>query len=210
MIPQLFPAPNHSVVPLPTVAHADDAAQRLVDNINAILDREKSKPRQFRKKQKDIAALLGVTPATISQTLKRRDGSTFRLVYLDALADLLGTTPTDLLKRPESTVWELTADEARWVRYYRMWTKDVRATILGLLTYFAGLLPEEREQFRFWSLISPLSEQGRLMVEEAARVALLKEMKRPSLGSVRRSTGTTALPVKPTDSTEPAPKRPVR
>ena len=187
-----------------------DAAQRLVDNINAILEREKGKPRQFRRKQKDIAELLGVTPATISQTLKRRDGSTFRLVYLDALAELLGTTPTDLVKHPDSTVWELTADEVRWLRYFRLWTKDVRAAVLGLLTHFAGLLPEEREQFRFWALISPLSERGRLQVEEAARVALLKEGKRPSLGSARTPPGTVALPGETKGSTEPTRTRPSR
>lgn len=144
-----------------------DAAQRLVENILRVLDRTKDAPRQYRKLQKGIADATGIKPATVSETLKRRNNTTFRLVHLDKIADYLGVTPSDLIRHAHSALWELTPEETRLVRHYREWPTDVQDRVMALFDFFAGMLPEEKEQRRLWTKWRRLKPQDRAYVERA-------------------------------------------
>jgi hypothetical protein len=137
---------------------APDAAQRLADNVQALLDAQKDTPRPLRKTQRGLALALKLDPATVNQALARRAGQAFRLVQLDAIADYFGVTPASLIRWPTSAMWELTQAEARLVRHWRTWATEVQQQVMGLLDFVAGLLPEEKEDrrlFQKWRRLTP-------------------------------------------------------
>jgi hypothetical protein len=128
----------------------------------------------------------------------------FTLRQLDALAAYLEVPPAALLQTESSQLWELSRDEMVLVRMYREWPVDVREFVLGLISYFAGLSPMERELRRFYSKYRRLRRGDREYVErtieELLRVAR-SDARRQAAGeagqAVGEAKGSAARPSRP-------------
>jgi hypothetical protein len=176
-----------------------DAAQRLADNVQALLDAQHDVPRPLRKTQRGLATALKLDPATVNQALARRAGQAFRLVQLDAIADYFGVTPASLIRWPTSALWELAPEEARLVRHWRTWAADVQQQVMGLLDFFAGLLPEEKEDRRLFQKWRRLNPQDRAYAERTID-DLLRAAARDRIAA-RDTAGRVVPPGRPDEST---------
>jgi hypothetical protein len=159
----------------PPVPTDDNAAQRVSEAVQRLLDAQKDTPQRLRKTQRGLADALKIDAATINQAIARRKGQAFRLVQLDAIADYFGVTPATLIQRPTSELWELTPNEVRLVRHWRAWAFDVQTAVMQLLDFFAGMLPEEKEDRRLFQKWRKLSRQDRAYAESTIDDLLRRE-----------------------------------
>jgi transcriptional regulator with XRE-family HTH domain len=164
----------------------DRAKARISDH----LDRERGKPLNLRKKASDLAFRLGITRGTLSGMLSDEQKAPERglLHHLDKIADFLDITPSDLVRRQDTPLVELSALEWRIIQHVRQFPPSVREQIVLFYDYFGGLLPEEREQNQWWVKLRRLSAERRQAVERTLDEQFAAQM-RSQLG---RGTGPAA------------------
>jgi transcriptional regulator with XRE-family HTH domain len=66
-----------------------------------------------------------------------------RLDYLDAIADALNLSPSELIRYDDATLRELTPSEMRLLTHYRNWPRAVQDHWLEMLDYFASTVPDQ-------------------------------------------------------------------
>lgn len=86
--------------------------------------------------------LANAVPAPFGETKGRswatdilKGGSDLRLRDLDAIADLIGEPPGDLVKRPGDHYLEVTPSEMRLLRYFRGMPDVIRGHFLAYVDY---------------------------------------------------------------------------
>lgn len=142
------------------VVTQENAAERLTRRVIDLLERERQKPRTLRRTATRLADALGIERSTLSQTLSGRHNSAFRLIHLDKIAEFFGVPPSTLIQYDHSSMTELTPAETRILRHWRTWPPDIQESLLPVYDYFAGLLPEEKEQRRWWQKINRIKRQS--------------------------------------------------
>lgn len=151
-----------------------DAAQRLIDRMRRAFDDDKDRPRDLRRSQSELAERLGITKSTVSQALRRRDNTAFRLIQLDIIADYLGIPPSELIARPDSQLLELRRDEQRLIRQWRQWPSDVRARLLSVFEFFGETIwPEELEKKRWLHDLQRLPPEKRATLRQTLDALLV-------------------------------------
>lgn len=146
-----------------------DLPERVRLRTKALFDRERHKPRAYqRRTQTGLAKKLGIEPGTLSNALNGRDSHAIRLKHVDVIADYFGVPPAALVTMQGNVLNELTPEEVRLIEHWRDFPVDIQDRIMSMFDYFAGLLPEEKEQRRWWIKISRIRKQSdRLYIEQA-------------------------------------------
>jgi transcriptional regulator with XRE-family HTH domain len=144
------------------MAHDKDLPERVRLRTKELFDRERHKPRAYqRRTQKGLAGKLGIEPGTLSNALNGRDSHAIRLKHVDVIAEYFGVPPALLVMLPSNTLHELAPDEVRLIAHWRDFPLDVQERVMAMFDYFAGLLPEEKEQRRWWIKVSRIRKPVR-------------------------------------------------
>lgn len=131
---------------------------RLKRRIAHRLDEDRDKPLALRRTQKGLADALGVSKGTLHEMLNGKASGQGALARLDLIAEYLDMSPAELIQRDSSALMELSVAEQRFLRQWRNWPREVRASVLRLIDYFAALLPEEQEAREYGLLFRQLRE----------------------------------------------------
>lgn len=75
-----------------------------------------------------------------------RGGSDLRLKDLDAVAEIMGVQPGDLVRRNDNLYAEVTPSEMRFLRFYRSLPDTARHHLLGYFDYLYGMHQTVQEQ----------------------------------------------------------------
>lgn len=143
------------------MARDKDLPERVRLRTKELFNRERAKPRSSRRRtQTALAKLLGIKPGTLSNALGGRDQHAIRLKHVDVIADYFEVPPSVLVTRPGNAFHELTPDEMRLMAHWRDFPLDIQERVMAMFDYFAGLLPEEKEQRRWWVKISRIRKQS--------------------------------------------------
>lgn len=142
-----------------------NAVQRLRDRISIRLDDERKQPRGFRKTQRGLAARLGITQGALSEMLSGPAATRGLLAHLDKIADYFGVPPSLLVHANDTALIELQRGEWRLVQHWRRLPPETQDAIMEVFDYFAGLLPEEKEQRRLYVKWRKLSAAQREQME---------------------------------------------
>jgi transcriptional regulator with XRE-family HTH domain len=113
---------------------------------------------------------LGHGDQWVSNLLNGRFG--LKLEELDAVAQAVGTTPSELVKRPDDDVDVLTPSERRVLRALRALPPAVRDHLIILADYLVGVMPDEIELLSIYRSLTP-NERQRL--DHAAHVLKLSQ-----------------------------------
>lgn len=132
----------------------ETAVQRLKRRISERLDIDRDRPRQYRKSQRGLAAAIGVSEQTLSELLSGPASSRGLLAHLDKIGAYFGVPPSLLVHRNDTALMEVQQEEYRLLTHWRAFPVDVQEQVMALFDYFAGLLPEEKEQRRWWTKIA--------------------------------------------------------
>lgn len=89
---------------------------------------------------RELGRDVGHDDAWISGILRGSQGLHWK--DLDAVAEKLGITPSDLVRHDDSTVRELTPSEMRLLNHYREWPQTIRDRWLAMLDHFASQIPD--------------------------------------------------------------------
>ena len=139
---------------------------RLHRRIAERLDADREKPRAFRKTITGLAKHCGIAKSTLSEQLSGPGARRGLLFHLDKIGEYLDHTPaSQLVHRFDTAQMELTSEEFRLVAHWRSWPIDVQHRVMVLFEFFAGLLPEEQEQRRFWFKWRRLKASDRREIE---------------------------------------------
>ena len=79
--------------------------------------------------------------AWISGILAGRQG--LHVKYLDAVADKLALSPSELVRHDDSTLRELTPREMRLLKHYQNWSNEQQDRWLAMLDYFTAEVPDK-------------------------------------------------------------------
>lgn len=179
----------------------ETAVDRLKRRISDRIDADKDKPRQYRRSQTGLADKIGINKATLNELLNGPSSHRGLLAHLDKIADYFGVPASLLVHRNDTAMMELQQGEYRILQHWRTFPPDVQDRIEDLFTYFAGLLPEEKEQRRIWVQWSRLDPKDRTRIEDQMRIALQArrlERTRPAATdqppAAGEATGSTAPP----------------
>lgn len=142
-----------------------NAAQRLKLNVRRLLADQRSVRGGPRRTIAGLAKALGVKANGISTILKRPDVPHFKLRDLDDIAHYFGVPPAVLVKADTSALVELTPSEMALLRHWRAFPREVQDQLSALLTYFAGIAPDEKAMRRFVSKFRRLSQTDQEYVE---------------------------------------------
>lgn len=163
-----------------TVRYNADAVRRdpIVDRIRRQVRRLMRLPGQPRVTQQQMAKALQLSHSQVSNFLTGRYGIVLK--HVDVLADLLGTTASELVRDGRLPLYELSKVEAQVVEYMRRWPPEVRAAFIDVLDFLHAKVaddPLSPQMFDYW---------GRLGKEEraivfAAAVRLREERLTPEL-----------------------------
>ena len=140
------------------------AGDRLRARIRARLEDERDKPRLLRRTQQGLAKAMGISPGSLSELLDSNPKAPRErglLENLDTVAKYLGMPPSFFVHRDDTSVVELQNDEPRLITYWRQLPAYIQQGLMDTLTYVAGLLPEEREQRRWWVKIRRIADPAR-------------------------------------------------
>lgn len=146
----------------------ETAVQRLKRRISERLDIDRDRPRQYRKSQRGLAAAIGVSEQTLSEMLSGPASSRGLLAHLDKIGTYFGVPPSLLVHRNDTALMEVQQNEYRLLTHWRTFPPDVQERMMAMFDYFAGLLPEEKEQRRWWVKFSRIKKPSdRLYIEQA-------------------------------------------
>jgi hypothetical protein len=115
------------------------------------------------KNQEGLAKILEVKPSSISEMLKLKATRKERglLTHLDDIAKYLDVPPSFFVVKNEKAVVELQDEEPQLIAHWRRLPKGIQRQVMDVLTFVAGLLPEEREQRRWWVKIRRIADPAR-------------------------------------------------
>lgn len=130
----------------------ENAVARLKARISARLDADKDKPRNYRKTQAGLAAALKISKGSLNEALNGNASKRGLLFHLDGIAAYFGVPPSLLVHANDTSLIELQQGEWRLVQHWRRLPPEAQESVLLLFDYFAGLLPEEKEQRRLYQL----------------------------------------------------------
>jgi transcriptional regulator with XRE-family HTH domain len=123
-----------------------------------------------------VAKRMGMSPSAFSNFLAGRQSTTF--AKLEALAEGLGVSPAELVKRDEETIYALSGDEAELLRYVRRWTDEARRAAVALLRYLHAALPDDDQTIQMFQHWSRLKQFQRALVLSTALRQLDEELPR--------------------------------
>jgi transcriptional regulator with XRE-family HTH domain len=157
------------VTTLANVARNKDLPERVRLRTKELFDRERHKPRAYQcRTQAGLAKSLGIKPGTLSNALNGRDSHAIRLKHVDVIAEYFGVPPALLVTQPGNSLHELTPEESRLLTHWRDFPLDIQERVMSMFDYFAGLLPEEKEQRRWWVKVSRIRKPSdRRYIEQA-------------------------------------------
>lgn len=176
---------------------AENAVDRLKKRIAHRLDEEKDRPKGYRKTQQELAKKLGIEKSTFNELLNGPSSTRGLLAHLDIIADYFGVPPSLLVHRNDTAIIEIFQDEYRLLTHWRALPVDVQEQVMAMFDYFAGLLPEEKAQRRFWQMYRRLDGRDRQTIENQMRDTLLArrlERKSRSAPAAQPSADETAAP----------------
>lgn len=78
----------------------------------------------------ELGRLLGMSGSWVTRLIAGDRGLT--VDYLDPLADVLGVTPSELVRRDEHEIWELRASEVRLLSAFRALSKEEKESLLSM------------------------------------------------------------------------------
>lgn len=149
------------------------AVDRLRDRINARIDADRHRPRDYRYSQRALADFIGVSKSTLNEMLnggKARQGA---LARLDKIADYFGIPPSLLIHRNDTAMMEVAPQEYRLLSHWRRMPASVKERVLEMFDYFAGLDPEEQEARQLWHRFQAIrNSQVRRDIEQTIEDAL--------------------------------------
>lgn len=145
--------------------HTENASQRLLRRISDRLDADRDKPRGYRRSQSGLAAKLGISKGALSDLLHGPATSRGLMAHLDKIAEYFGVPPSLLVHKNDTALMELEQGEYRILLHWRNFPVDVQEQIASMFDYFAGLLPEEKEERRIWQRWRRLSPPNRARLE---------------------------------------------
>lgn len=162
-----------------------NAVQRLRLRISERLDADKDKPQGFRRTQRGLAKRIGISEPTLSELLSGPQATRGLLAHLDKIADYFGVPPSLLIHRNDTALMEIAPEEYRVIKHWREFPRDVQEQIAAMFDYFAGILPEEKEERRIWQRWRRLSPPARARLESILEDAVKAEQiaKRATRGS---------------------------
>jgi transcriptional regulator with XRE-family HTH domain len=151
------------------MAREKDLPERVRLRTKELFDRERQRPKAYqRRTQRGLAAKLGIEPGTLSNALNGRDSHAIRLKHVDVIADYFGIPAATLVTQVGNALQEVTPAEGRLLAHWRDFPLDIQERVMAMFDYFAGLLPEEKEQRRWWIKISRIRKPtDRLYIEQA-------------------------------------------
>ena len=137
------------------------AVHRVRRRVLDFLDGEKHKPMAQRVTQTTIATKLDVAKSAVHDMLKGDPAKQGTLSHLDQLADIIGTTPAELVQGYSSTLMELSKTERWLVGLWRTWPPFIQAHFFRLFRFLGALLPEEQAHREYLMLLRELGDEGR-------------------------------------------------
>lgn len=142
----------------------------ILDRIRARAARLMQATRDRKKmKQVQVADGVGLSSSHISNFLKGK--YELRLRHLDRLADALGVPPSELVRRTDEPLYELSDAEARLIGYYRQWTPDAQHALLSVLDFVHAKLPDDPQTVRMFAYWRKLGFHERaILYGEAVRL----------------------------------------
>jgi transcriptional regulator with XRE-family HTH domain len=153
----------------------ENAVERLKRRISERIDAEKDRPQGYRKTQQGLADAIGISKQTLSELLGGPQATRGLLAHLDKIAKYFGVPPSLLVHRNDTALMELQTIEYRLLQHWRSFPIDVQDRVIELFDYFAGLLPEEKEERRIWQRWRRLSAPAREKMEQILQDALKAE-----------------------------------
>jgi transcriptional regulator with XRE-family HTH domain len=118
-----------------------DAQTRIRLRIRARLDELGMTARELARAVRRDATDDREADAWISGILAGRQG--VHLKHLDALADKLALSPSELVRHDDSALRELTPREMRLLKYYQDWPNEMQDRWLAMLDYFTSAIPDK-------------------------------------------------------------------
>lgn len=175
---------------------ARTAQERVKDRVNDILNAQGDKPRALRRTMSGLAEAIGVRLSTLSDLLNEELPAAEKgwLYRLDDMAEYVGVTPSDLVKRTDDPLVELSPMEHRVLKHLRQFPPVVQEQIAFLYDYFGGLLPEELEERRWLVRIRRLNARNRAALDDTIRGYLLSQRRAPSAAADAASETTGGAP----------------
>jgi transcriptional regulator with XRE-family HTH domain len=128
----------------------ENAVARLKRRIAERIDADHDKPRAFRRTQMGLADRIGITKQTLNELLNGPSSNRGLLAHLDKIAEYFGVPPSLLVHANDTSLMELHQGEWVMLQHWRRLSPEVQESLLAMLEYFAGILPEEKEQRRLW------------------------------------------------------------
>lgn len=118
-----------------------DAVTRIRLRIRSRLDELGMTARELARAVRNDATDDREKDAWISGILAGRQG--LHVKYLDAVADKLALSPSELVRYDESNLRELTPREMRLLKHYQDWPNEMQDRWLAMLDYFAASIPDK-------------------------------------------------------------------
>lgn len=143
----------------------ENAVARLKRRIADRLDADRDRPKGYKRTQQGLAERIGIHKATLNELLNGPTSNRGLLAHLDKIADYFGVPPSLLIHKNDTALMELRPEEYRLVTHWRNFPIDVQEQIALMFDYFAGLLPEEKEERRIWQRWRRLSPPNRARLE---------------------------------------------
>ena len=138
------------------------AVHRVRRRVLDFLDNEKHKPMARRVTQASIARDLGdLARSTVHGLLKGDPATQGALSHLDALAEIVGMSPAELVQGYNSTLVEASKTERWLIALWRSWPPAVQAHFFRLHRFLGDLLPEELAHREYLMLLRELEDEGR-------------------------------------------------
>lgn len=155
--------------------NTENAAQRLLRRISDRLDADRDKPRGFRRSQQGLADKLGISKGALSDLLHGPASSRGLMAHLDKIAEYFGVPPSLLIHKNDTALMEIEQAEYRLIQHWRSFPPDVQEQLASMFDYFAGILPEEKEERRIWQRWRRLSPANRARMEAMLQDTLKAE-----------------------------------
>lgn len=118
-----------------------DAQTRIRLRIRARLDELGMTARELARTVRQDATDDREKDGWISGILAGRQG--LHVKYLDAVAEKLALSPSELVRHDEAMLRELTPSEMRLLKHYQDWPNEMQDRWLAMLDYFAALVPDK-------------------------------------------------------------------
>jgi transcriptional regulator with XRE-family HTH domain len=118
-----------------------DAVDRIRLRIRSRLDELGMTARELARAVRQDATDDREKDGWISGILSGRQG--LHVKYLDAVAEKLALSPSELVRHDDAALRELTPREMRLLKHYQEWPSEMQDRWLAMLDYFAASIPDK-------------------------------------------------------------------